>query len=206
MSSERFHYLAAVERLPVDFVCHVVRAVDQTQIALIQFTEQSLTPKLGHERLIFAQEAEVRDDRFDGDDEIAAGIGAIYGRFDALLEIGEQVACITAEHFIATLTAEHYLELLGRDLRDHELRERPRPRDWIIKVVHDIVHVPTKMVGRDIDDVQDPTRPIRHDLRIGALVIAGHIRESTVKTDEPFRPAGFAAISVTKLESMPPDT
>ena len=65
--------------------------------------------------------------------------GPVDRALDALLEVGDQVARVAAEDLVAALAAEDHLDLLGRGLGDHVLRERPGARRRVVHVVGDVL-------------------------------------------------------------------
>ena len=132
---KRSNTASPVELSPVDLVLHVGGTVDQPEIALVERAEQALREELAHQRLVFLQHGEMRDDRFGRDDEIAIPVGAVDRGLDALLEIGDQIARIAAEDLVAALPAEHDLDVLRRQLRDHELRKRAGTGDRMVEVI-----------------------------------------------------------------------
>src|SRR6185437_8223043 len=170
-----------VQRAPIDFADHVGRTVDQPEIALIEVLEQALAPELLDHGLVFAEQAKIRHDRFDRDHVIAAAVIAVDGRLDALLEIGDQIASIAAQKFVASLAAEHHLEIFRSQRRHHILRERSGPGDRKIQVIDHVADMLAEILGRDVHHVKGHVRKLGDLARKVALVIAGKFEKAAVK-------------------------
>ena len=178
---EAVEHLRLVELRPIDLLDHVGRAVDKPEIALVERAEQPLPPELGHQRLVFAQQAEIGNDRLDRHDKIAVLVGAVERRLDALLEIGEQITRIAAKRLVTALAAKHDFQMFGSQARDHELRKGARPRHRKIEVIDDIGDVVAEMPRGNVDRVQIRTGLVYGCLCESALVIAGVVGEPAVK-------------------------
>src|SRR5262249_9765077 len=120
-------------------------------------------------------------DRLDGYDEVAAFVGAFERCLDALLEIREQIARVSAENFIAPLAAENYFKVLCRKLRHHKLWERARPRHWKIEVINYIGNVVAEVTCSDVDRIQPRAYPIDSCLGKIALVIAAELGKAAME-------------------------
>ena len=142
------------EHAGVDRAGQLRRAVDEAVVAPVEVLEQAVAPELAQQRLVVAQRGQARDDRLVRDDEVAVARGAVDGGLDALLEVGDQIARVAAEDLVAALPAEHDLDVLGRELRDHVLRDRARPGDGEVEVVDHVREDRADVLGRDRDLVQ----------------------------------------------------
>ena len=151
------------------------------EIAAVDVGEQSLAPKLAKHRLVFAQEPEVRHDRFDRHDVVAVFVGAFDRRLDALLEIRDQVTGIAAENLVATLPAEHHLHVFGGKLRHHELRKRSGPGDRKIHMPDHVADTGCEVVGADVDDVKLGRGLSGSELRVVRFIVTGIVGEATMK-------------------------
>src|SRR5207248_4058084 len=86
--------------------------------------------------------------------EVAAVHRPFDRALDALLEVRDQVANVTAEDLVAALAAEHDLAVARRELRDDELRERAGARDRVVEVVDHVADPLDEVVRPDLDFVQ----------------------------------------------------
>ena len=110
-----------VQHIPINFVSHVARTVDKPEIACVQAVKNAFPPKLPDHRFVFAQQTKIGDDRFERNNIVSRLVGTIYRRFNALLKVSDQVACITTEYFVPALSTEDHFNVTRGKFRDHKL-------------------------------------------------------------------------------------
>src|SRR4051812_5383696 len=124
----------------------------------------------------------MRDDGFRRDNEIAVLIRAVDRSLQRLLEIRNEIACISAENLISTLTAKDYLDLARSKLGDHVLRKRPRPCHRRVEVIDDLLDIIPKILCRDLNLLEVDPALTAGDLRIRTLIVAWKLREFAMET------------------------
>src|ERR1700681_4327420 len=181
---EAFPGIVLAEGGPIDLVAKSRRPIDETEVPAVEILEEAVPPELLEHRPVVPKCDKVGDDRFVGDDKLARVHRAFDGALDALLEVGHQVACVTAKDLIAPLPSQQDLAVLAGQARDHVLRERPWAGHRVIEVIDDLLDALDKIARGDIDVEDLEAFPFRELARKCALVVRGISSETTGETKE----------------------
>ena len=193
----------AAERVEVDLVAEMWRAVHEPEVALVEGFEHPVPPELLEQRLVVLQRNQVRDDRLVRDHEAAAVHRAVDRRLDALLEVGDQVARVAAEDLVAALAAENDLGLACGGLGDHVLRERAGAGRRVVEVVDDALDRTEEVIHADVDHTEVQVALVGDRARVATLVVALVLREAPGEGLHALSGARLAS-DATVLESSPP--
>src|SRR5215510_10510360 len=133
------------------------RTVNQAEVTLIHILKQPLTPEVLEQRFIVFEGCQIRNNRFVRYDKLPRMHCAINGCLDALLEVGDQVACIATENFISSLAPEDDFTMPAGQLRHHVLWKRPRTSDWVVEMVDHVADMRDEIIDRDVNIVKFKT-------------------------------------------------
>src|SRR5262249_52669998 len=134
--------------------------------------------------LIVAERDKVGDDRFISHDEVAGMHRAVDRGLDALLEVGDEVAGIATQDFIATLAAQHDLAPRSRQAGDHELGKGTWAGNRLVEVINDTANVLHEVASCQIDFMKGKMTVPSHFASIAAFIVLGADAELARKTFE----------------------
>ena len=175
----------AAERCPVDLFPERRRPIDQPEIAQVHRLEDAFSPELLEEGFVLSEGRQVRNNRLVRDDEVPVVHRAVDGGFDALLEVRDQIARITAEDLVSALTPQDHFPVSSYQLGNHVLRECSRPGGRIVHVVSDALHVRDEVFGRDRQHLERESAVIGQPSCVGRLVVLRPVIEPTGKPEQP---------------------